>query len=138
MRREDPARHRGAKPMTAPIEPATPIPTRRPRKPLRITLGALMILVLVIGGGLGWIAHRARVQHDAVAAIRAIKGGVFYNGQTRASKQAPDSGPEVRNGYAISWGPMPSTRSPSSVSGVSRPPARAATGSWYTSAASMG
>jgi hypothetical protein len=28
-----------------------------------------MVLVLIIGGGLGWVIHRARVQREAVAAI---------------------------------------------------------------------
>jgi hypothetical protein len=38
-----------------------------------------MILVLVIGGGLGWILYRARVQYDAVAAIRKAGGQVSYD-----------------------------------------------------------
>lgn len=37
-----------------------------------------MVLVLVLGGGLGWFAHRARVQRDAVAAIVAARGRVAY------------------------------------------------------------
>jgi hypothetical protein len=39
----------------------------------------MMILVLIVGGGSGWILYRARVQREAVAAIRAGGGQVFYD-----------------------------------------------------------
>src|SRR5580700_6645570 len=39
----------------------------------------LMVLVLLIGCGLGWIVHRARVQRDAVAAIERAGGSVRYD-----------------------------------------------------------
>jgi hypothetical protein len=38
----------------------------------------MMVLVLVIGGGLGWIAYRARVQREAVAAIRRAGCSASY------------------------------------------------------------
>ena len=41
----------------------------------------MMILVLVVGGVLGWFARRARVQRDAVAAIKRAGGVVFYKWQ---------------------------------------------------------
>src|SRR4051794_29521037 len=37
-----------------------------------------MLLVLVVGGGFGWIVHRARVQTAAVAAIKRAGGDVYY------------------------------------------------------------
>ncbi|MFI5456455.1 MAG: hypothetical protein ACHRXM_13480 [Isosphaerales bacterium] len=37
-----------------------------------------MILVLVLGGGLGWIVHRAQIQRDAVAAIQRAGDSAFY------------------------------------------------------------
>ena len=43
-----------------------------------------MIVVLVLGGGLGWFAHRARqvqIQRDAVIAVRKVGGSVLYDGQ---------------------------------------------------------
>jgi len=46
---------------------------------LRFSLRVLMILVLAIGVGLSWLVHSARVQRDAVAAIRRAEGGVCYN-----------------------------------------------------------
>jgi len=39
----------------------------------------MMILVLALGAWLGWITHCARVQRDAVAAIRRSGGLIFYN-----------------------------------------------------------
>ena len=45
---------------------------------LRVSLRGLMVLVLVIGGGLGWLVHRARVQRDAVVAITRTGGSVRY------------------------------------------------------------
>ena len=41
----------------------------------------MMILVLVVGSVLGWFARRARVQRDAVAAIKQAGGVVFYKWQ---------------------------------------------------------
>jgi internalin A len=43
-----------------------------------MSLRALMALVLAIGGGLGWVAYRARVQREVVAAIKAAGGSVDY------------------------------------------------------------
>ena len=52
---------------------------------VRISLRGLMVVVLVIGGGLGWVMQRARVQREAVAAIRRAGGSVLYD---LAPKQA--------------------------------------------------
>ena len=49
------------------------------RRRFGLSLRALMVLVLILGGGLGWIAHRARVQREAVAAIEKAGGKVDYN-----------------------------------------------------------
>ena len=62
------------------------------RKRLRLSLGAMMIIVLGIGGVLGWVAHRAHVQRDAVAAIttlrRNTRGSVYYDWQFVAARAA--------------------------------------------------
>jgi len=46
---------------------------------VRISVRVLMLLVLVVGGVLGWIVHRARVQRDAVAAIEREGGKVYLD-----------------------------------------------------------
>jgi hypothetical protein len=43
-----------------------------------------MVLVLVVGGGLGWFIRRATVQRDAVKAITAAGGSVTYDFQQKA------------------------------------------------------
>ena len=60
------------------MSPSTDSPPP-PRRWLRVSLRGLMILVLLIGGGLGWLVHRAKVQRDAVAAIRRSGGTVSYH-----------------------------------------------------------
>ena len=50
--------------------PDQPEPVSRPRRPyLRFSVCALIVLVLAIGAGLGWIVNSARIQRDAVKAI---------------------------------------------------------------------
>ena len=67
------------------------------RKRLRLSLGAMMIVVLGIGGVLGWVVHRAHVQRDAVAAIttlrRNTRGSVYYDWQYVAGQVDKDAKP---------------------------------------------
>lgn len=60
-----------------------PPPLRRwwQRTPVRWSVRALMVAVLVAAVGLGWVVHRARVQRDAVAAIEKGGGKAFYDWQ---------------------------------------------------------
>jgi internalin A len=51
------------------------------RRRLRISVRGLMALVLIVGGGLGWVIHRAHVQRDAVAVIKRVGGHVGYRWQ---------------------------------------------------------
>ena len=72
-------------------------PISRPwRRFLRFSVRGLIVLVLVIGGWLGWIVRSARIQREAVAAIKSIGGIVTYdwelkneNGIPRAQTPAP-------------------------------------------------
>ena len=48
------------------------------RRWLRISIRALMALVLIIACALGWIVNRAHVQRDAVAAVRKAGGTAKY------------------------------------------------------------
>lgn len=57
------------------IQPTLPHASRkRPRATLRV----MMALVMILAGWLGWIAHRARVQREAVASIVRAGGSVTY------------------------------------------------------------
>jgi hypothetical protein len=47
-----------------------------------------MALVLILGGGFGWVAYNARVQRDAVAAIVRSGGSVLYDWEVST---APDA-----------------------------------------------
>jgi internalin A len=68
------------------------------RKRLHLSLGAMMIGILGIGGSLGWVAHRAHVQRDAVAAItklrRNTRASVYYDWQYVAGQGAKPPGPK--------------------------------------------
>jgi len=53
--------------------------TRGRRRGIGLSLRALMLVVSLLGGGLGWLAYRARAQHQTVAAILAAGGRVVYD-----------------------------------------------------------
>ena len=59
----------------------TSVPRRAWWRRVRLSIRGLMVLVLVVGGGLGWFIHRAAVQRDAVRAIQAAGGTVSYDYQ---------------------------------------------------------
>jgi hypothetical protein len=67
----------GSMPGDKPHNGAAPSPVR----PLKFLRGVRvqMIIVLLIGAGLGWIIRGARLQRDAVAAIREAGGQVSYD-----------------------------------------------------------
>ncbi len=52
---------------------------------LRLSLRGLMIFVLLAGGWLGWLAHRANVQRKAVAAIQHAGGRAWYDWEWKIS-----------------------------------------------------
>jgi hypothetical protein len=49
------------------------------RKYLRFSVRGLIVFVLVIGAGLGWIVREAHIQREAVAAIKKAGGSVRYS-----------------------------------------------------------
>ncbi len=53
------------------------------RRRLRLSVRALMVIVLITGGGIGWLMYRARVQRDAVAAIQRAGGLTYYDWDMR-------------------------------------------------------
>jgi hypothetical protein len=57
-----------------------PDPAPHPwRRFLRFSVRGLIIFVIAVGGGLGWIVRQAHIQRDAVAAIERDGGGVVYD-----------------------------------------------------------
>ena len=71
-----------------------PDPLLRPwRRFLRLSVRGLIVLVLVIGAGLGWIVHQAHVQRDAVAAIKNAGGSVKYDWEWTGGIINPAGGP---------------------------------------------
>jgi Leucine Rich repeat len=53
--------------------------TRRWWNYMRFTVRGLIVLVLLIGGWLGWVVRSTRIQREAVAAIRNGEGDVRYD-----------------------------------------------------------
>ena len=60
-----------------------PSPEKPPRRRRRFTLSlrALMILVLIVGGGVGWKVNRARRQRLAIEAFQRIGASISFDYQ---------------------------------------------------------
>jgi len=60
----------------------SPPPPKRPRhRRFGLSVRAMMALVLILGGGLGWYVERVRIQRDAIAAIVRAGGDAYYQWQ---------------------------------------------------------
>ena len=81
--------------------------------PLRVTVRAMMAMVLIMAVGLGWIVNGARTQRLAVEAIERAGGEVFYEWDTD-SRRFPDNEPKPRGG--LSTGSASTTSAPSLMS----------------------
>jgi Leucine Rich repeat len=53
------------------------------RKYFRFSMRGLIVVVLLMGGWIGWVARSARIQHDAVLAIEKAGGMTGYDWQWR-------------------------------------------------------
>lgn len=62
---------------------------------LRFSLRGLIVVVVVIGGSLGWIVRNARVQQEAVAALRKAGAGVYYDWEWTSGKHVAGGKPWV-------------------------------------------
>jgi hypothetical protein len=62
---------------------------RRWRKRVRFSIRALLVVVLVIAAGLGWLVRGARIQREAVAAINRARGSVKYDWEQHAGPGKP-------------------------------------------------
>ncbi len=71
----------------------------RPRDPwrrfLRFSVRGLVLLVLVIGAGIGWLVRSAHIQRDAVAAIEKLGGETHYDWDWNNGKGIPDGAPRA-------------------------------------------
>ena len=65
------------------------------RRYLRVSVRGLIVLVLVVGGCLGWLVRSARLQREAVAAIRKADGEVSYDWEWKNGAGMPSKGPKV-------------------------------------------
>jgi hypothetical protein len=86
-------------------------PGSRPwRKLLRFSVRGLIVFVIVIGAGLGWIVHQAHVQRDAVEAIKKAGGTIDYEWQWRDGNSI-EGGEPRRRGHALQRDPFPVSES---------------------------
>jgi internalin A len=74
--------------------PASPV-VRPWRRYLRFSVRGLIVLVLVIGAGLGWLVRSAHIQRDAVAAIERAGGNVAYDWEWEYAKSNPAGKPRA-------------------------------------------
>jgi hypothetical protein len=65
------------------------------RSYLRVSVRGLIVFVLVVGSGLGWIVRRAHIQRDAMAAINQAGGSVLYDWEWRDGKAIPGGKPRA-------------------------------------------
>jgi internalin A len=79
--------------------PAGPVPHPWLRS-LRYSVRGLIVLVLVIGTGLGWIVHQANVQRDAVAAIERTGANVLYSWDFEEGNRIPGGTPWAPQWFA--------------------------------------
>jgi hypothetical protein len=76
-----------------------PKPVSRPwRRFLRFSVRGLILIVVALGAGWGWIVRQAHIQRDAVAAIRKAGGAVSYNWEWEYGRLFPGGEP-----WAPSW-----------------------------------
>ncbi len=71
-------------------------PNRSPRswrRFLRFGLRGLIVVVLLIAAGLGWIVRQAHIQRDAVVAIKNAGGFVMYDWEWDGGKRIPGGKP---------------------------------------------
>src|SRR4051794_11330094 len=78
---------------------------RLPR--VRFSVRVLMALVLGLGGWLGWVVHCARVQRDAMAAVRRGGGVALYDWQSGwfEGLVSPGAGPNAPRWLVDCLGP---------------------------------
>jgi internalin A len=70
------------------------VPVARPwRRHLRSSVRSLIVLILLSGLWLGWFVRSARIQRDAVAAVKRARGEVLYSWQWQSGHWIPVTKP---------------------------------------------
>ena len=85
--------------MTEPV----PAPTPPHRRWFRVSLRGLMLLVLLVGGGVGWKVSRERSKRQAIAAIRQVGGSILYDYQYSTDPEVMKRIRNVREPAAPRW-----------------------------------
>jgi internalin A len=65
------------------------------RRWLRTSTRGLIVIVLMIGAGLGWLVRGARIQRDAVTAIKSAGGFTRYDWQVGIGRPIPTAKPRA-------------------------------------------
>src|SRR5713101_3173905 len=60
---------------------------------LRVSVWGLVVLVLIIGAGLGWVGRSVRLRLDKVAAIQKAGGSVSYDWEWKNGRPNSDGEP---------------------------------------------
>ena len=83
-----------------------PTVPRARRRLGHLSVRRMMVLVLVLGGSLGWYAYRVRIQRDAVAAIRRAGGAVRYDWEWDSTGNVPTGAePRLPAWFLDAYGP---------------------------------
>jgi hypothetical protein len=67
--------------------------SRRWRGYPRVSVRALIVVVLFVGGWFGWAVRSARSERDAVTAIKNVGGRVVYDWEQKVGKSIPGGNP---------------------------------------------
>ena len=71
------------------------LPLKWPRPRFRVSVRGLIVLVLIVASGLGWIVQGVQTQREAVAAIRRDGGSVGYDWDLKESSTQGEKKPEA-------------------------------------------
>ena len=78
-------------------------PKRRPWwSYARFSMRGLIVLVLVVGGWLGWLVRTAHIQRQAVAAIQQAGGSVIYDWAWKDGERIPNGRPWAPQ-WLVDW-----------------------------------
>jgi internalin A len=74
---------------------AAGFPSARRRRRFGITVRALVVLVVVVAGGLGWFIRSVRLQREAVAAVERARGHIGYEWEYQDDQPVPGIKPRA-------------------------------------------